>query len=271
MPRLEGVLVLALDTATASVVLGIVEVSAPAASGWYTSGTRAGRAISSGNRHAETLGELIPDVLDEAGVGMADLAAVVVGLGPGPFTGLRVGVMTAAALGDALGVAVYGVCTLDAMAAMHKALAGSVPDGTTVPDDGFLVVTDARRRECYWAEYDASGTRISGPHVQRPADMVAGPRSGLGLLSEPPVPDDANPQRWPGNAADWRPNGLVIGDPTFSEALGIEIHPAQPDPLSLVLAAPALFAGQPPAPLAPLYLRRPDAAPPPPRKLVTPA
>ncbi|MGI8626291.1 MAG: tRNA (adenosine(37)-N6)-threonylcarbamoyltransferase complex dimerization subunit type 1 TsaB, partial [Geodermatophilaceae bacterium] len=92
-------------------MLGIVEVSAPAASGWYTSGTRAGRAISSGNRHAETLGELIPDVLGEAGVGMADLAAVVVGLGPGPFTGLRVGVMTAAALGDALGVAVYGVCT----------------------------------------------------------------------------------------------------------------------------------------------------------------
>jgi len=244
VPSLDAVLVLALDTATPTVAIGVIEVSAPGESGWYTSGARAARAVPSANRHAETLGELIPDVLNEAGVGMADLAAVVVGLGPGPFTGLRVGVMTAAALGDALGVAVYGVCTFDAMAAMRKALAGSVPDGTTVPDDGFLVVTDARRRECYWAEYDASGTRISGPHVQRPADLVI--------------------------AADWRPNGLVIGDPTFSEALGIEIHPAQPDPLSLVLAAPALSAGQPPAPLEPLYLRRPDATPPASRKPVTP-
>jgi len=237
------VLVLALDTATPVVVVGVIEVSAPGESGWHTSGVRAARAVPSANRHAETLGELIPDVLEEAGVGVADLAAIVVGLGPGPFTGLRVGVMTAAALGDGLDLPVHGVCTHDAMAAMHTALAGSTPHGTAVPEEGFVVVTDARRRECYWAAYDASGTRISGPHVQRPADLVTRP--------------------------DWRSTGLVIGDPAFSGPLGIEIQPVLPDPMGLVLAATGLAAGQPPAPLDPLYLRRPDATPPAVRKPVT--
>lgn len=250
VPSLDVVLVLALDTATASVVLGVVETGTPG-QGWHTLGVRAAAAVSSSNRHAETLGQLIPDVLGEAGAGMAELTAIVVGLGPGPFTGLRVGVITAAALGDALGLPVYGVCTHDAIAASHKALAGSEPHGTTVRDGGFLVVTDARRRECYWADYDVSGTRISGPHVQRPADLVAA-------------------RGWPGNSGG-PPAAMVIGDPSFSEPLGVEVHPASPDSIGLVLAAPGLATGQPPAPLEPLYLRRPDATPPAPRKLVTPA
>ncbi len=237
-------LVLALDTATPTVVIGLVEIGPPAASGWYGVGARAARSLPSGNRHAETLGALIPAVLHEAGSTMAELSAVVVGLGPGPFTGLRVGVMTAAALADARGLPAYGVCTHDAIATMHKALAGSVPDGTTVPEEGFAVVTDARRKECYWARYDGAGARISGPHVERPADVVARP--------------------------DWRGNGLVIGDPAFSGALGTEVLPAHPDPLGLVLAAPGLTAGALPGPLEPLYLRRPDAQPPSARKPVTP-
>lgn len=237
-------LVLALDTATPTVVVGVVDIDPPAESGWYGLGARATRSVPSGNRHAETLGPLIPAVLHESGVRMVELAAVVVGLGPGPFTGLRVGVMTAAALGDARGVPVYGVCTHDGMATLHKALAGSVPGGTTVPPAGFAVVTDARRKECYWADYDATGTRISGPHVERPADIVV--------------------------RAEWRRNGLVLGDPSFSEALQTEVVPTQPDPLGLVLAAVGLTAGHAPGPLEPLYLRRPDATPPAPRKPVTP-
>ncbi|MDQ3475275.1 MAG: tRNA (adenosine(37)-N6)-threonylcarbamoyltransferase complex dimerization subunit type 1 TsaB, partial [Actinomycetota bacterium] len=150
-------LVLALDTATPTVVVGVVDIDPPAESGWYGLGARATRSVPSGNRHAETLGALIPAVLHESGIRMAELAAVVVGLGPGPFTGLRVGVMTAAALADALGLSAYGVCTHDAIATMHEALAGSVPDGTTVPAEGFTVVTDARRKECYWADYNSSG------------------------------------------------------------------------------------------------------------------
>lgn len=237
-------LVLALDTATAAVVVGIVEVGVAGDSGWYTIGARTSRTVASGNRHAETLGLLIPEVLGEAGIQMSELNAVVVGLGPGPFTGLRVGVMTAAALGDALGIPAHGVCTHDAVAAMHKGLAGSTPHGTTVPSEGLVVVTDARRKECYWADYDCAGDRRSGPHVERPADVVT--------------------------RSDWRSNGLVIGDPSFSEALGIAVVETQPDPTGLVLAASDLTNGQPPEPLEPLYLRRPDARPSAARKPVTP-
>jgi tRNA threonylcarbamoyl adenosine modification protein YeaZ len=105
----------------------------------------------------------------------ADLDAVVVGLGPGPFTGLRVGIVTAAALGDGLRVPVHGVPSHDALAAaMHT-------------DRPFLVVTDARRREVYLSEY-AGGVRVRGPEVLRPADVrsdagaVGG--AGAGLVAE---------------------------------------------------------------------------------------
>ena len=230
-------LILALDTATRSVVVGVVELSDPDGP---SSGVRGAREVSSGNRHAETLGELIPEVLQAAGVTMAHLSAVVVGLGPGPFTGLRVGVVTAAALGDALEISAYGVCTHDAIAASYLARAAAQP----VPER-LAVVTDARRHECYWATYDASGNRLSGPSVARPTDVLAGPV--------------------------WRSGALVIGDPAFSEALGTTVLSAQPDPRGLVRSATGMFAGEPPGPLEPLYLRRPDATPPTDRKPVTPA
>lgn len=234
-------LVLALDTATPTVLVGVIELGLPAEPGWSAMAQRAVEHVASANRHAETLGTLIPAVLHDAGGSMSDLGAIVVGLGPGPFTGLRVGIVTAAALGDALGIPVYGVCTHDAMAIGYAA--DEVTDQHTAADEAFVVVTDARRRECYWAGYDAAGIRISGPHVQRPTDLLARP--------------------------DWPPNGPVIGDPAFAEALGLAIRPARPEPGGLVLAAPGLAAGLPPAPLEPLYLRRPDTMPPSPRKQVS--
>lgn len=251
-------LVLALDTATPTVVVGVVEVATgvsaevgrPVESGWRALGSRAERSLASGNRHAETLGQLIPAVLAEAGIGMPELSAIVVGIGPGPFTGLRIGMMTAAALADALGRPVHGVCTHDAIATLRAARAGSVRYGATGPqqpaglDVGFVVVTDARRQECYWARYDVSGTRVSGPHVERPADVLA--------------------------RSDWRPGVLVIGDPAFSDVLGTEIVPASPVPTGLVLAVDGSLTDLSSRPLEPLYLRRPDAMPPSARKLVTP-
>lgn len=234
-------LVLALDTATPTVVVGVIELGLPAQSGSVTMTARAVESFPSQNRHAETLGTMIPAVLRDGALAMSDLGAVVVGLGPGPFTGLRVGIVTAAALGDALGVPVYGVCTHDAIALGYATTAMAASG--TAPDEGFAVVTDARRRECYWADYDASGTRISGPHVQRPIEMSA--------------------------RNDWPPDRLVIGDPAFAEALQVEIRPAQPQPSGLVLAAHGLTDGVRPAPLEPLYLRRPDATPPAARKRVT--
>jgi tRNA threonylcarbamoyl adenosine modification protein YeaZ len=212
------VLVLALDTATPTLVAGLAR--------WASDQdveVLAERAVPSGNRHAELLTPAIEHVLDEAGHRIADLDAVVTGLGPGPFTGLRVGVVTAAALGDARGLPVVGVCSLDAIGSGAR-----------------TVVTDARRKEIYWAAYDADGTRTEGPDVVRPENLG-------------------------------RP-GPFVGDPAFAERLGAEVTPAEVTTAGLVrVASPQLAEPSSAAPLVPLYLRRPDATPPTAIKAVTKA
>jgi tRNA threonylcarbamoyl adenosine modification protein YeaZ len=153
-------------------------------------------------------------VLRDAGLALADVGAVVAGLGPGPFTGLRVGVVTAAALGDARGLPVVGVCSLDAVGSGAR-----------------TVVTDARRKEVYWAAYDDAGARTDGPGVVRPEELaVLGP---------------------------------VVGDARFAERLGVEVTAAEVTTAGLLrAAAPQLADPSSAAPLVPLYLRRPDAVPP---------
>ena len=199
-------LVLALDTATPTLVVGVAR--------WSPDGgteVLAERAVESGNRHAELLTPAVREVLAEAGVVMADLDAVVTGLGPGPYTGLRVGIVTAAAFGDARGLAVYGVCSLDAVGSGARS-----------------VVTDARRKEVHWATYDDAGQRLTGPGVDRPENAP---------LTDP-----------------------VMGDVRFADRLGREVTAADVTTAGLVRAAGPLF-DRPPAPLEPLYLRRPDAVP----------
>ena len=124
-------------------------------------------------------------MLDEAGAGPADLTAVAVGTGPGPFTGLRVGMVTAVTMGYALGVPVHGVCSLDVLAEQAAA--------TT--EGRLLVATDARRREVYWARYEAaaraaragSPTRRSTDPADLPDDVRALPTAGRGPLLYPEV------------------------------------------------------------------------------------
>lgn len=144
-------IVLALDTATPAVTAGIVEVGA-------TIVTLAERTVVDARAHAERLTPNVVAALADSGKTMADLEAVVVGCGPGPFTGLRVGMATAAAYGQALGIPVHGVCTLDAIA---RATRGEV-----------LVITDARRREVYWGRY-RDGVRVAGPAVDAAAEVNA--------------------------------------------------------------------------------------------------
>jgi tRNA threonylcarbamoyl adenosine modification protein YeaZ len=223
------VLVLALDTATPAVTAGVVEVSSDSVT------TRAVRVATDARKHGELL---LPGVLAacaEAGTTLQDVDAVVVGAGPGPFTGLRVGMVTAAALGDALDVPVHGVCSLDAIAA------GAVADAA--PRGPLLVVTDARRREVYWAAYDADGSRTRGPHVESPAVLA-------GRLPE---------------------LGVVAAAGASADGLGLPlVPPAAPGPAGLVSCALAgLRSAARPGPLEPLYLRRPDAVAPGPRKPVT--
>lgn len=199
--------ILALDTATPAVTAAVV----------IRDGERlevAGERITLDARaHAEMLTPNVVTAVAEAGMTMADLHAVVVGCGPGPFTGLRVGMATAAAYGHALGVPVHGVCSLDAIGVLTS---GEV-----------LVVTDARRREVYWARY-RDGVRIEGPAVASPADVPTGTATA------------------------------VAGSPEHAALFDLPlVGPAYPIAMGLV-GAVADWVSEPAA-LVPLYLRRPDA------------
>ncbi|MBY4213216.1 tRNA (adenosine(37)-N6)-threonylcarbamoyltransferase complex dimerization subunit type 1 TsaB [Rhodococcus fascians] len=210
-------LVLAVDTSTPAVTAGVVRLSDSAADGADVT-TVATRIKVDARSHAEVLTPHILECLAEAGIVATDLAAVVVGVGPGPYTGLRVGMATAAAFGDALGLPVHGVCSLDAIAA-------------DVDESGsLLVVTDARRREIYWARYEA-GVRVAGPDVIAPAELEHG---GV----------DA-----------------VAGSASHAALFGLPVRDVQaPSPAGLVrVAATDIGSGTEPGPLVPLYLRRPDA------------
>ncbi|MFT7836471.1 tRNA (adenosine(37)-N6)-threonylcarbamoyltransferase complex dimerization subunit type 1 TsaB [Saccharothrix sp. BKS2] len=226
-------LVLALDTATPAVTAGVVELTADRAPRLL-----AERVTVNPKAHGELLTPHLREALAEAGHALADLDAIVCGSGPGPFTGLRVGLVTAAALGQALNRPVYPVPTPDAIALDALALPGAA-------GKALLVATDARRKEVYWAAYDAAGRRTAGPHVDRPADLA------------PKLPAVAV--------------ATGEGAELYADVLGLPVVGARyPSPASLVAAAAGeLLAGARPAALTPLYLRRPDAVEPVGRKRVT--
>ena len=217
-------LVLVVDTSTPAVTAALVRVSGQAATGASGVELLAERVTVDARAHGELLAPGIAGVLGRAGARPADLAAVVAGLGPGPFTGLRVGLVTAASIGQALGIPAYGVCSLDGIGAL-----------TIEPT---LVATDARRKEIYWAVYD-KGVRITEPAVNRPADVP-------GLLDvEWAVRTAAGDGAWMYEAV----LGMALTD-----------QPRYPVPLALAeAAADRVRAHAEGEPLHPLYLRRPDA------------
>lgn len=208
-------LLLALDTATPAVTVAVHD------------GERclAERTELDPRRHGELLAPAVEGVLADAGVRPRDLTDVAVGTGPGPFTGLRVGLVTARTLGATLGVPVHGVCTLDALA-LHAQEQSAV-------DAPFLVATDARRREVYWAAYEPGAAlphRVSGPEVALPADVP--------VMGRPVV----------GRGADLYP-----------DVLGPRTGPADPSASALArYVLRALAEGVDLSDSSPLYLRRPD-------------
>jgi tRNA threonylcarbamoyl adenosine modification protein YeaZ len=216
---------LVVDTATEACVAAVC--AAAATDGPDAVTVLAARAPVDARRHGELLAPLVAEVLEESGTQRTELDGVVVGLGPGPFTSLRVGVVTGAAVADALGIRAVGVCSLDGIGAG----AGSV-----------VVATDARRREVYWARY-RDGRRVAGPEVARPAG-----------LAEQLEPDDVVV----GSGAALYPE---LGGGALELPRSADLR--FPDPAVLArLALPALRATEAPGPLVPLYLRRPDATPP---------
>ena len=170
-------------------------------------------------KHGEHLAPLISRAMDDAGIVRQDLTAIAVGVGPGPFTGLRVGLVTARTLGLVLQIPVYGVCSLDVIAAEVV--------GTGAASGSFLVATDARRKEVYLASYDEEGRRLAGPAVSRPAEVATtADVAGAGPAIYPEMfPSPIGPER---PSAGWLAAAV-------SEEL---VELLDPDPL---------------------YLRRPDA------------
>jgi tRNA threonylcarbamoyladenosine biosynthesis protein TsaB len=168
-------------------------------------------AASEAMRHGEMLAPGIAAVLDRAGAISQDVTAVAVGVGPGPFTGLRVGLVTARTMALALEIPVYGVCSLDILAA--EAVDGGLED--------FVVATDARRKEVYLAAY-AEGRRESGPVVVRPADAATDVLAvGRGA--------ELYPEAFPHRAGPANPSAAVLCDVVVRERFEL----LDPEPLYL--------------------------------------
>lgn len=219
---------LALDTATSAISVAVHDGERVLAS----------RSVVDARRHTELLAPLVVETLAAAGTGVDEVTHVAVGTGPGPFTGLRVGLVTAQTFAHARGVTVHGVCSLDALAA---AAAANGYEGE------LLVASDARRKEVYWARYRCAAgevTPLDEPTVTRPADLPedvrALPTAGRGPLLYPDVL--AHPLDRPGGEAD---AALLDVDAGVLAAL----------------AARRIASGAQ-MPVEPLYLRRPDAVAP---------
>jgi tRNA threonylcarbamoyladenosine biosynthesis protein TsaB len=215
--------VLAIDTATATTVAGLARDGVVLARFAHTDPLR----------HGEVLLPGIRAMFDEAGIERSDVSLLAVGTGPGPYTGLRVGLATAVGLSVALDVPVDGVCSLDVLSL-------GVDPAAFRAGAGVVIASDARRREVYWARYDAPGVRAGGPEVSKPDEIaIDGPVAGLG------------PSLYP----------VAFPNP---------IGPRVPDG---GLFAAAVSAGRlERRDLRPIYLRHPDAVPPKARKsALTPA
>ena len=231
-------LALVLDTSSAAVTAGLVDFSGQAGSSSQPQpAVLAERVTVDARAHAERLAPSIAECLAEAGVRISDVSAVVAGTGPGPFTGLRVGLMTAAALADALGLPGYGVCSLDAIAAAHR------------EHQDLLVAGDARRKEVYWARY-RHGHRVGEPAVGKPAAVRA----------ELDAAEDGGPLAMAG-----------AGARLYADVLGWQLLDADHPTVAALAgcAAERVVNRAPGEVLTPLYLRRPDAVEPAARKPVT--
>ena len=132
---------LAIDTATSRTIVGIIEDGKVLFEGFHEGATEHGFAIT----------ELVMKALEIC----PKPDQVVVGMGPGPFTGLRVGITFAQSFALAREIPVIGVCSLDAI---------------EIKESEYTVAIDARRKEIYWAKYK-DGIRVLGPAVSKPAEV----------------------------------------------------------------------------------------------------
>jgi len=173
--------VLAIDTSTSRTSVAIIEN---------------GVVVYSGFRDGATAhGPSLPALVQEA-LAVSDVDQVVVGMGPGPFTGLRVGIAFAQSFALAREIPVRGVCSLDAIAA-------------PINEDDFIITVDARRKEIYWARY-THGVRVGQPAVNFPADVTGAP------IHADLFPDMVSLVNLPGNVTEpiylRRPDAVATAD-----------------------------------------------------------
>ena len=227
--------ILALDTATAATSVAVLSDDRVVESD-----------VVEGRRHAEVIAPLIANVLAEAGVTPGDLDLIACGVGPGPFTGLRVGITTAVAMGAACDIPVVGACSLDVIA---RVAVREHPVPVTV-------LTRARRVELCWATYDDTGVRTGGPLIRREPVAVFGRCVG----DAGPVDAVMYPR-----AADLA--GLVLqrleaGEPLPADVTLPEEDAIQSGAATADVLASRMLAGVVLLPPRPVYLRRPDAVAP---------
>lgn len=209
-------LLLALDTSTPAVTAAVHDGEAVLAEA----------TTIDARRHTELLMPMVVDVLGRAGVTRTDLTEIAVGAGPGPFTGLRVGLAAARTLGFALGIPVRGVCSLDVVAHGVRS------------DRPFVVATDARRREVYWAAYDADGARTSEPDVGTAAAIADDERAGR----RPAAGAGARlyPEAFDGVLDPEYPSAALLADAVVTGAVDL----IEPDPLYLRRPDVTISAGR---------------------------
>lgn len=197
-----------------------VDTSGGISVGLARDGVQVDSAIQTDTRkHVEELTLMVSQMLASHELTAGDLSMIGVGIGPGPFTGLRIGIVTARILGMAVGVPVRGFSSLDALALTVRA---SIPQAEEI-----AITLDARRKELYWASYDGAGARLYGPNVSAPADIPQLPVAG---------------------------SAAVLYPEAFAGRI-IQDSPTRMDP---VLVA-ARLSELPDTGLEPAYLRKPDA------------
>jgi tRNA threonylcarbamoyladenosine biosynthesis protein TsaB len=222
-----GRVLLAFDTSTDVVTVALHD-------GTHVVAHRRGSGV---RRHAEVLTPLVADALGEAKISGRDLDGIAVGVGPGAYTGLRVGLVTAQALGLAWSVPVMGACSLDAMAVQAQREHGPHVG------DGVLAVTDARRRQVFWARYTEDARRLAGPAVG-PADAVPARHLlavGSGALANAHLFADVREPSGPD--AGWLADGLLTGRIAAQPVEAVYLR--EPDVTVAAGAKPVLQPGRP--------------------------
>ena len=173
--------VLAIDTSTSRTSVAVIQSDSVLFSGYKDGATAHGPSL--------------PALVQEA-LAISDVDEVVVGMGPGPFTGLRVGIAFAHSFALARGIPVRGVCSLDAIAAQ-------------INDNDFIVTVDARRKEVYWARY-TDGIRVGEPAVNFPSEVSGAP------IHADLFPDMQSLVKLPGNITEpiylRRPDAVAMVD-----------------------------------------------------------